>query len=100
LKLPEQTIVYASHFEKATYSIQLEENQIEINNDYTPIGLVCYPETDDLVKIENHAILITNPLEFDNFHQNWSKILKDLVGCKMKIIETDFELDAYSQLFF
>ncbi len=100
LKRPEQTIINASHFEKATYSIQLEENQTEINNDYTPIGLVCYPETDDLVKIENHAILITNPLEFDNFHQNWNKILKDLGDCKMKIIETDFELDAYLQLFF
>ena len=56
LKRPEQTIINASHFEKATYSIQLEENQTEINNDYTPIGLVYYPETDDLVKIENHAI--------------------------------------------
>lgn len=100
LKLPEQTIVYASHFEKATYSIQLEENQIEINNDYTPIGLVCYPETDDLVKIENHVLLITNPLKFDKFHQNWNKILKNLGGCKIKIIETDFELDAYLQLFF
>lgn len=100
LKLPEQTIVNASHFEKATYSIQLEENQTEINNDYTPIGLVCYPETDDLVKIENNVILITNPLEFDKFHQNWNKILKDFGGCKIKIIETDFELDAYLQLFF
>lgn len=100
LKLPEQTIVNASHFEKATYSIQLEENQTEINNDYTPIGIVCYPETDDLVKIENHVILITNPLEFDKFHQNWNEILKDLDGCKIKIIETDFELDAYLQLFF
>lgn len=100
LKLPEQTIVYASHFEKATYSIQLEENQIEINNDYAPIGLVCYPETDDLVKIENHVLLITNPLKFDKFHQNWNKILKNLGGCKIKIIETDFELDAYLQLFF
>ena len=100
LKLPEQTIINATNFEKATYSIQLEENQTEINNDYTPIGLVCYPETDDLVKIENHVILITNPLEFDKFHQNWNEILKDLGSCKIKIIETDFELDAYLQLFF
>lgn len=100
LKLPEQTIINASHFEKATYSIQLEENQTEINNDYAPIGLVCYPETDDLIKIENHVILVTNPLEFDKFHQNWNEILNDLGSCKIKIIETDFELDAYLQLFF
>lgn len=47
LKLSGQTIVHASHFEKAAYSNQLEENQTEINNDYTPIDLVCFPETDD-----------------------------------------------------
>lgn len=100
LKLPEQTIVNVSHFEKATYSIQLEENQHEINNDYTPIGLVCFPETDDLVKIDNYVLLITNPLEFDKFHQNWNEILQNLDMCKMKIIESDFELDAYLQHFF
>lgn len=100
LKLPWQTIVNVSHFEKATYSIQLEENQTEINNDYTPIGLVCFPETDDLVKINNHVLLITNPLEFDKFHQNWSKIIQNLDKCKIKIIESDFELDAYLQIFF
>lgn len=100
LKLPEQTIVNASHFEKATYSIQLEENQTEINNDYTPIGLVCFPETDDLVKISNHVLLITNPLEFDILHQNWSELIQNLEGCKIKIIESDFELDVYLQHFF
>lgn len=100
LKLSGQTIVNASHFEKATYSNQLEENQTEINNDYTPISLVCFPETDDLVKIDNHVILITNPLEFDKFHQNWNEILKHLGSCKIKIIETNFQLDAYLQLFF
>lgn len=100
LKLPEQTIVKASHFEKATYSNQLEENQTEINNDYTPIGLLCFPETDDLVKIGNHALLITNPLEFDILHQNWSEIIQNLEECKVKIIESDFELDAYLQHFF
>lgn len=77
LKLSGQTIVHASHFEKAAYSNQLEENQTEINNDYTPIDLVCFPETDDLVKIRNHFILITNPLEFDKFHQNWNKIIQN-----------------------
>lgn len=100
LKLPEQTIVNASHFEKATYSIQLEENQTEINNDYTPIGLVCFPQTDDLVKIGNHILLITNPLEFDKFYLNWNEILQNLDRCKIKIIESDFELDAYLQHFF
>ncbi|MBA0885144.1 caspase family protein [Flavobacterium undicola] len=100
LKLPEQTIVNASHFEKATYSIQLEENQTDINNDYTPIGLVCFPETDDLVKIGNHVLLITNPLEFDIHYQNWSEIVQNLKGCKIKILESDFELDAYLQHFY
>ena len=100
LRSPEQTIVNASHFEKATYSIQLEENQSEINNDYTPLGLVCFPETDDLVKINKHVLLITNPLEFDILYQNWSEIIQNLGGCKIKIIESDFELNAYLQKFF
>ena len=100
LKLPEQTIVNASHFEKATYSIQLEENQTEINNDYTPIGLVCFPDTEDIVKINKYVLLITNPLEFDILYQNLSEIIQNLGGCKIKIIESDFELDAYLQKFF
>ena len=45
-------------------------------------------------------MIITNPLEFDKFHQNWNEILQNLDGCRLKIIESDFELDAYLQHFF
>jgi hypothetical protein len=99
-KTAEQTISKVIRYEKALYSKQFEENSFEIENDYTPIGLIKYAGSDDIIKIGNIIPFISEPEDFETFYENWNEILGNLDKCSIKIIETDFELDTYLQLFF
>lgn len=67
LKKSTQTIVNVSHYEKAVYSYQFEEHQNNIENDYTPLGLIKSIKTEEILMIGNLIPLISNPIEIDKY---------------------------------
>ncbi len=95
-----QTIVLASHCEKAKYSKQLEENSELFDNDYCPLALVFHADSNELLRIDNCIPLISDISNFDHYHENWNHIIGNLGKCTVKIIESDEELDTYLKDFF
>lgn len=100
LKSPDQTITCVAYFEKALYSNQYEENVEEYDNDYTPLGLILYSDSSEIVKIENLIPLLSRPSEFEKYYANWNSAGANLDKCALKIIVSDSELDSYLQTFF
>lgn len=99
-KTSEQIITKVVSFEKVKYSKQFDIDSRRFDNDYAPIGLIQHSDTGKIVKINTIIPLISNPLRFDIFHENWNTVGANMVRCKMKIISSDLELDYYLKTFF
>jgi hypothetical protein len=99
-KTDDQSIAKVIRYEKVLYTKQYEENTTEIQNDYTPIGLVKYADSDNYIQIGNIIPLLSKPESFEVYYENWKSILENIDKCSIKIIESDFELDSYLQVFF
>ena len=100
LKSENQTLAKVTSYEKVLYSKQFEQNKSDIENDYTPIGLVKDVLTDEIICIGNIIPLLSRPEDFELFHENWKIAIKDLKECTINVISSDFELDSYLQSFF
>lgn len=100
LKTESQTIVLVKNFEKARYSKQFESNEENFDNDYTPIGIVCYSESSDYIKIDDFILLISDPFSFEKYYNNWKDAGVDLTKCVLRVVESDLELDKHLTEFF
>lgn len=100
IKESSQTIVCATQYEKAKYSKQFEQNTNDIDNDYTPLGIVIYAGSSDILKIDNFIPIISNPIEFDKYYENWITLGINHSKCILKIISSDIELDSILNSFF
>src|SRR5690606_8331126 len=88
------------HHEKEQYSHQLDSIDHSIENDYTPLGVLVYPDSGDFITLGDCIPLISDPTSFDNMHSNWNDAGYQIGNCTLKIIESDKELDLYLNSFF
>ncbi|MCD0489961.1 caspase family protein [Pedobacter sp. MC2016-14] len=88
------------HHEKEQYSHQLGSIDHSIENDYTPLGILVYPDSGDFITLGDCIPLISDPTSFDNMHGNWNDAGYQIGNCALKIIESDKELDLYLNSFF
>lgn len=95
-----QIITKVKAYEKVLYSNQFEQNTGNIENDYTPIGLIKDFESEAFIRIGEIVPLISKVEDFDMFIVNWKKVIPEIDKCTIKIIKSDFELDTYIQSFF
>lgn len=88
------------HYEKEQYSHQLDSINHTIENDYTPLGVLLFPDSGDFITLGDCIPLISDPTSFDNIHSNWNNTGYQIGDCVLKIIENDKELDLYLSSFF
>ena len=93
------TITKIVRFEKAKYSKQFDLDSKRFDNDYAPLGLVQHSESEETVIIDNVVPLISDPLHFNSFYENWNAIGANMKKCSLKIIASDLELDYYLRIF-
>lgn len=94
IKSPDESILRATHCEKAKYSNQLEVIK-SIQNDYTPLGIVINAEGQEIVNFGNCIPLLSDPTKFDELHKNWNDAGYTIGKCNLRIIETDKDFDLY-----
>jgi hypothetical protein len=93
-------ILKVIRYEKAKYSQQIEIVNNQIENDYTPLGLVVDLTSGLFINFGNCIPIISNPLQFEKLHKNWHQAGYKIGKCTLKIIENDKELDLYLMAFF
>jgi hypothetical protein len=99
LKGPDERILEITDVEKVRYSAQMEIHQ-DIQNDYTPLGLVLDPGTKTIINFGNCVPLIAEVARFEQYHANWSLAGYAVGRCAIQILASDQELDAYLAGFF
>lgn len=92
IKGSDENILRATHCEKAKFSNQLAVIK-SIQNDYTPLGLVIDPETQEIINFANCIPLLSDPTNFDDFHNNWNSAGYSIGRCSLRIIESDKDFD-------
>jgi len=99
IKSTDENILRVTHCEKAKYSNQLSVIK-DIDNDYTPLGIVIDSETQEVINFDDCIPLISDPTKFDDFHSNWNNSGFAIGKCSLRIIESDKDFDLYIIAFF
>lgn len=99
IKTQEEKLFKIVGVEKAKYSSQFSQLNPNIDNDYAPLCLVIDTQTEDIINFGNCIPVISDPLIFDDFHNNWNDAGYKLEKCELRIIKSDIELDHYLHSF-
>ena len=94
-KESDENFLRITKIEKVKYSMQIESENIEVQNDYAPVGLVVIPGTMQLVKFGNCIPLIFDPTQFEALHKNWNDVGYTVGPCAIKIVESDREFNLF-----
>lgn len=99
-QIGEEKILKVIRYEKAKYSQQINDVDNEMDNDYTPLGILVHPGAEGFVVFGNCIPLISDPLKFDKLHKNWNEVGYKIGECSLKIIDSDKDFDLYLMAFF
>ena len=99
-KKSHESLIKVLGYELTRYSKMLSKINENIENDYTPICLLYEKESQELIQFSNIIPLISEPLKFDSYFENWSQAGYNISSCELKIIENDKEFGLYLLKFF
>lgn len=79
--------------EPIKYNINIEKSYNLFKNYYAPICMLLLAESEDFFMINNHLVLITDPLNLNEYINNWKRAGIELDEYEIKIIENDKDFD-------
>jgi len=100
LKTTEDKILEIVNYEVCRYSKQIAK---AFDNDiswYAPLCLLRDSEEETLFTISNVVPILSNPLEFEDYFDNWHRLGVNTDGIELKIIKNDRDFDNYMRIFF
>ncbi len=100
IKKPEDTIIEITSAEVAKYSKLIAKTFDKEIFYYAPLCLIRDSETETIVNLSNVIPIISDPLKFDEFCDNWNKIGFNLDKVELKIIKSDKDFDYYMRMIF
>jgi hypothetical protein len=99
-KKSHESLIKVLGYELIRYSKMLSKINENIENDYTPICLLYEKESQELIQFSNIIPLVSEPLKFDSYFENWSQAGYNIPNCELRIIENDKEFGLYLLKFF
>jgi len=81
--------------EVAKYNRVLEKTYNQCDNFYAPVFIILDEITELPLQIQNRVVMMTDPLDFENYIENWKNAGINIVNYEIKIIESDWEFDMF-----
>ena len=95
IKDDDEELIEVSSVQVDKYSSLIGKIYNEIENYYTPIGIIIVPNTEAIIGFENIIPLITDPFQFRSYLKNWKNAGFDFDQCVFKIIRCDKDFDEF-----
>jgi hypothetical protein len=67
---------------------------------YAPICVLAEPETEELLTINDHVVMISNPLKLGELIENWKWCGLEMPNYEIKIIQHDYDFDNKARSIF
>jgi hypothetical protein len=99
-KKPNENLIKVTQYDLIKYSAMLSKINETIEHDYAPVCLLYDKKTQELIDFSNLIPIITDPLKFDNFYENWVQAGFKIDECELKIIDNDKEFGLNLLRFF
>lgn len=100
LKKSDEKILEIISYEICKYSKEIAK---AFDNDifwYAPLCLLRDSEEENFFNLSNVIPILSDPLSFQEFYENWSELGFDTAGIELKIIKSDRDFDNYMRMFF
>jgi hypothetical protein len=81
--------------EVAKYNRVLEKTYNQCDNFYAPVFIILDEITELPLQIQKRVAMMTDPLDFENYIENWKNAGINIVNYEIKIIESDWEFDMF-----
>lgn len=99
-KKPNEKLIKVTQYDLIKYSAMLSKINETIEHDYAPVCLLYDKKTQEIIDFSNIIPIITDPLKFDNFYENWIQAGFKIDECELKIIDNDKEFGLNLLRFF
>ena len=90
-----ENILECVGFEVDQYNLTIADEFDSNKNYYTPIAYLKDSESEKIVCIANHLVLITNPLSIGKLLENWRKVGFLIPEYEVEIIDDDNKFDNF-----
>lgn len=67
---------------------------------YAPLCLIRDKNTEAILNLSNVIPILSDPLQFSSFLENWKELDFNVGDCELKIIKSDKDFDNYMRMFF
>ena len=88
-KKTNEKLIKVTRYDLIKYSAMLSKINETIEQDYAPVCLLYDKKSQELIDFSNIIPIITDPLKFDGFYENWTQAGFELDECELKIIDND-----------
>ncbi|GEM_PF-1283650 len=88
-KKSNEKLIKVIQYELIKYTAMLSKINETIEQDYAPVCLLYDKKTQELIDFSNIIPIITDPLKFDGFYENWTQAGFEIDECELKIIDND-----------
>lgn len=88
-KKTNEKLIRVIQYDLIKHSAMLSKINETIEQDYAPVCLLYDKKTQELIDFSNIIPIITDPLKFDSFYENWTQAGFKIGECELKIIDND-----------
>lgn len=99
-KKPKEKLIKVIQYELIRYSAMLSKINETIEHDYAPVCLLYDKKTQELIHFSDIIAIITDPLKFESFYENWTQAGFEIDECELRIIENDKDFGLHLLRFF
>ncbi|MDI9872877.1 hypothetical protein, partial [Flectobacillus roseus] len=99
-KKSNEKLIKVIQYELIRYSAMLSKINETIEHDYAPVCLPYDKKTQEIIHFSNIIAIITDPLKFESFYENWIQAGFEIEECELRIIENDKDFGLYLLRFF
>ena len=100
LKKPEDVILEIKSAEIAKYSLLIAKAFDKDIEHYAPLCIIKDREMETFLNLSNVVPIISDPLKFNDYYDNWLKIGFKIDDVDLKIIKNDKDFDYYMRMIF